>query len=190
MKPIPQISRLVIGVLSVVWLCSSSLAAEDTARPFNADRFMGKLHTELSQFDSSASGDTSQMQTRRAMARPQENFAFLSLKIAGYLAGILVLIVLFAWIAKKGGLAGSSKLGGTGSMDILEALPLGNAKSIALVRIMDAVYIVGQTQQSISLLDKIEGEKAVEIIASSKGGVSMAKFKDVFSNFMGKMKKS
>ena len=39
-------------------------------------------------------------------------------------------------------------------------------------------------------LDKIEGNKAVELIASTKGGTSIVQFKDMFNNFMGKIKKT
>jgi hypothetical protein len=55
---------------------------------------------------------------------------------------------------------------------------------------MDTVYLLGQTPTSIVLLEKIEGQKAIDLIASSKGGGgSVMQFKDVFNNFMGKNKK-
>jgi hypothetical protein len=50
--------------------------------------------------------------------------------------------------------------------------------------------LLSQTQSRIDVLDKVEGEKAVELIASSKGVVSISQFKDVFNSFMGKMKKN
>jgi flagellar biogenesis protein FliO len=75
-------------------------------------------------------------------------------------------------------------------MDTLEVLPLGPNRAIMLVRVMDRVYLLAQTQNSISVLDKVEGDKAVELIASSKGVVSISQFKDVFNSFMGKMKKN
>jgi len=74
-------------------------------------------------------------------------------------------------------------------MDILEALPLGQNKSVLLVRVTDRVYLLAQTQNQIAVLETITGEKAIELISSSKGVVSIMQFKDVFNNFMGKMKK-
>ena len=74
-------------------------------------------------------------------------------------------------------------------MDVLEALPLGQNRNIVLVRVVDKVYLIGQTQTSITVLETIEGQKALELISSTKGVVSMAQFKDVFNNFMGKFKK-
>ena len=74
-------------------------------------------------------------------------------------------------------------------MDILEALPLGQNRNVLLVRVTDKVYLLAQTQNQITVLDTITGEKALELISSSKGVVSIMQFKDVFNNFMGKMKK-
>jgi flagellar biogenesis protein FliO len=74
-------------------------------------------------------------------------------------------------------------------MDILEALPLGQNRNVMLVRVADRVYLLAQTANQISVLDTLTGEKALELISSSKGIVSISQFKDVFNTFMGKMKK-
>lgn len=74
-------------------------------------------------------------------------------------------------------------------MDVLEILPFGQNRTITMVRVMDAVYLLGQTPQSIVLLEKIEGQKAIDLIASSKGGSSIVQFKDAFNSFLSKMKK-
>jgi hypothetical protein len=39
------------------------------------------------------------------------------------------------------------------------------------------------------LLEKIEGQRAIDLIASSKGGSSITQFRDAFNNFIGKIKK-
>jgi flagellar biogenesis protein FliO len=54
---------------------------------------------------------------------------------------------------------------------------------------MDSVLILGQTPQSITLLEKIEGQKAIEAIASVKGQGTIVPFKDMVNSFLGKMKK-
>jgi len=101
---------------------------------------------------------------------------------------LIAAILALAWLTRKGGIAGGSKLGG-GSMDTLEVLPLGQNKSVLLVRVVDAVYVLAQTAGAITVLEKIEGQRALEIISSSKGLVSMTKFKDAFNQFVGKLKK-
>lgn len=118
-----------------------------------------------------------------------DNYLMITLRIIGYLVLLTLIIILVIWGMKRLGLTGTSRIGG-GSMDLLEALPIGQNRSLILVRVMDAVYVLAQTAQNITLLEKIEGDKAVELIASTKGGTSIVQFKDVFNNFIGKIKKS
>jgi flagellar protein FliO/FliZ len=119
----------------------------------------------------------------------QESLVLIILRITGFLVLVLLLIFLIAWGARKAGLAGGSKVGG-GSMDVLEALPLGQNRALLLVRVTDRVYLLGQSQSRIDMLETYESDKALEIISSTKGGVSMMQFKDVFGSFMGKLRKT
>jgi flagellar biosynthetic protein FliO len=116
------------------------------------------------------------------------NLGWLIVRLCFYFALIVGAIIFVTWGIKRLGLAGRSKIRG-GSMDVLEALPLGQNRNILLVRVTDKVYLLAQTQNQIAVLDTITGEKAIELISSSKGVVSIMQFKDVFNNFMGKMKK-
>jgi flagellar biosynthetic protein FliO len=120
--------------------------------------------------------------------KTKENWTLVSLRIGLYLFITIAAIFLVIWGIKRIGLAGRSKIGG-GSMDVLEALPLGQNKTMVLVRVVDKVYLIGQTQNSLDVLETIEGQKALELISSTKGVVSMAQFKDVFNNFMTKFRK-
>jgi len=120
--------------------------------------------------------------------KTKENWTLVSLRIALYLFITIAAIFMVIWGIKRIGLAGRSKIGG-GSMDVLEALPLGQNRNIVLVRVVDKVYLIGQTQNTMSVLETIEGQKALELISTTKGVVSMAQFKDVFNNFMGKIRK-
>jgi flagellar biosynthetic protein FliO len=124
----------------------------------------------------------------RITGKTSDNWTLVSLRIGLYLILTITAIFLVIWGIKRIGLAGRSKIGG-GSMDVLEALPLGQNRAIVLVRVVDKVYLIGQTQNQISVLETIEGQKALELISTTKGVVSMAQFKDVFNNFMGKFKK-
>jgi flagellar biosynthetic protein FliO len=122
--------------------------------------------------------------------RRQENYALVLLRIIGYLVVVTAVILAAAWGIRKIGVAGVSKVGGGSNMDTIEAIYFGQNRGAVLVRVGDVVYLLGHTPDNIVLLEKIEGEKAVELIASSKGGSTVMSFKDAFNNFMGKMKKS
>ena len=140
-----------------------------------------------------AAVDTSKVAGAAATSEPATkiekiNLGWLILRLCFYFALIIGAIIFVTWGIKRLGLAGRSKIRG-GSMDVLEALPLGQNKSVLLVRVTDRVYLLAQTQNQITVLDTITGEKAIELISSSKGVVSIMQFKDVFNNFMGKMKK-
>lgn len=118
-----------------------------------------------------------------------ENYSLVIFRVVFYLAVVIAVIFAVAWIVKKSGLTGSSRIGGGGAMDVLEILPFGQNRTITMIRVMDTVYLLGQTPQSIALLEKIEGQKAIDLIASSKGGSSIVQFKDAFNSFISKMKK-
>jgi flagellar biosynthetic protein FliO len=138
--------------------------------------------------DTGASKTATASNMNRFAGKTNENWVLVCLRIGLYLIITIAAIFLVIWGIKRVGFAGRSKIGG-GSMDVLEALPLGQNRNIVLVRVVDKVYLIGQTQNSITVLETIEGQKALELISTTKGVVSMAQFKDVFNNFMGKFKK-
>jgi flagellar biogenesis protein FliO len=117
------------------------------------------------------------------------NIVFTTLRIIGSLALIIALIFGVSWIIRKSGLTGTSRIGGGGSMDMMEVLPLGQHRNIVLFRVMDTVYLCSQTPSAIALLDKIEGQRAVDLLMSSKGSSTVVKFKDAFNQFVSRIKK-
>jgi flagellar biosynthetic protein FliO len=133
-------------------------------------------------------GDSAPATAGNVTVKATENWGIVVFRIFLYLGITIAAIFLVIWGIKRLGLVGRSKIGG-GSMDVLEALSLGANKSVVLVRVLDKVYLLGQTQNQISVLETIEGSKAIELISSTKGVVSIAQFKDVFGSFMGKFKK-
>ena len=126
--------------------------------------------------------------TAAAPKRTPVNVTLVILRIVGWLALFTLVFVGLAWGIKKLGLAGKSKLGGGGAMDLLEVLPLGQNRSVMLVRILDKVYAVGQTPQTINLLTAFDETTSVKLITSAKS-VSLTQFKDAFAHFMGKLQK-
>jgi flagellar biogenesis protein FliO len=128
--------------------------------------------------------------TGTVIGKESGNIAVVITKIILYLLVVIVLILVVSWLIKKIGVTGKIKNNGTGSMDLLEVLPLAQNRNISIVRIQDSVYILGIHQSSMILIEKIEGQKAIELISSSKGGTSVMQFKDALNTFVGKFKKT
>jgi flagellar biosynthetic protein FliO len=149
---------------------------------------ISKVQQALSETTAKTVTDSVHPQHAAAAKKESNHLGWVIARISFYLAIIIVVIMALSWGIKRFGLAGKSKASG-GTMDIIESLPLGQNRNIMLVRMSDKVYVIGQTPGRLSLIDTIEGEKAVELIASNKGGVTLTKFKDVFNSFIGKNKK-
>jgi flagellar biogenesis protein FliO len=110
-------------------------------------------------------------------------------RITVYLGIIITLILFIAWLLRQNALKTVVR-GGGGAMDVIETLPIGQNRMIFMVRVMDEIYLLSQTTVNIAVIEKISGQKALDIIASSKGGGAIIHFKDALNNFMGKIKKS
>jgi len=119
----------------------------------------------------------------------KDNYFIVLLKSMGFLVIVIIIIAGFLWLIKKTGLNRVGR-GASSTKDIIETLPTGQNKCIHLIRIMDIVYVIAQTPQNMTLIDTIEHQKAVELIASAKGGTSIVHFKDIFNKFLDKIKKA
>lgn len=135
-----------------------------------------------------AMGDTGLGAVPSAVQKPV-SIAFLLARILISLALLTAAVIGLLWILKKSGFSGTSRLGGGASMDVVEVLPLGQNRSIFLVRLTDKILVIAQTPHHTALLDTIEGPRAIEIIAGHAEGPAMAPFKDVFNTFIEKLKK-
>jgi len=149
---------------------------------FNIDEVRQQLEQQRTAADTTAA--------RPAVTRQRaEGWGVIMLRISGYLALVSVLILVVLWVMKKTGVAGTAARSIPASMDVLETLPLGQGRAIVLVRLLDSVLVLAQTAQNVTLVEKLDGQKALEVISSAKGGSSIVQFKDMFNTFMGKMKK-
>ncbi len=173
-------------VISVVCI-SLAYSQQRKTGDFDISKVQQAVKTGMADSISDVETGSGESVTRRGASG--DNYMLVTFRIIGYLVFLILVIVLVIWFIKRLGLSGTSKIGG-GSMDLLEALPVGQNRSIMLVRVMDAVYVLAQTAQNVTLLEKIEGDRAVELIATTKGGTSIMQFKDVFNNFIGKIKKT
>ena len=165
---------------------SQAYAQESKIGDFDINKVREAVKTGLNDTGTTKTDNPDQNNITRPI---RDSYMMVTFRIIGYLVLLTLIIVVGVWLIKRFGLSGSSRIGG-GSMDLLEALPVGQNRSIVLVRVMDTVLVLSQTSQSITLLEKIEGNEAVELIASTKGGTSILQFKDVFNNFIGKIKKT
>lgn len=177
----------ILSFFSVLILFTTVLTFSDDSE-FDA-KFSNLLGGYQSYDDTAfAAAGIDQPITSIPFAQP-ENYAVVILRMVGYLAVVMMVIFAVAWGIRKIGLAGTSKVGGGGSMDIIEVLSFGQNRNAVLIRVADTVYLLGQTPESMVLLEKIEGQKAIDLIASNKSGASVMNFKDAFNSFIGKMKK-
>jgi flagellar biosynthetic protein FliO len=170
----------------LVLVCYSSLPARGGEGAFDIGEMNQHAYRDMP-VDTAAGGGIGAA-TRETGEEPTGMITVI-LRTIGYLVLIIALIVGMLWGMRRLGMSGSSRVGG-GSMDLLEVLPVGQNRSIMLVRVVDAVLVLAQTAQHIAVVERIEGDKAVELIASSKGGTSMVPFKDMFNNFVNRVKKS
>lgn len=184
-----------LGVLFVFALAmmanGETNQARDTGRLSDRALFEKKLEYARNKADGNNDelfADSMLTGTSSPMRSESVGLGTLVVRIAGYLALVAVLILAIAWFLRKSGARGRSPVGG--ATDIVENVPIGQGRNVTLVRIQDTILVVGHTPHTVALLDRIEGQKAVELIAATKGGTSVEQFKDVFSTFVGKMKKS
>ncbi len=133
-------------------------------------------------------GNDTSVESSSVPVTHKESAAALLFRIMLYLGVVIVIIAATAWFVKRIGLK-NPHVGG-GSMDIVETLPVGQNRNLIMVRVGDEIYFLSQTPTTITLLDKISGQKALDIIASSKGGGTMLHFRDALNNFMGRIKRT
>jgi flagellar protein FliO/FliZ len=115
---------------------------------------------------------------------------FVVFRIMLSLAVIIALLVGATWLIKKYGLGRTSSIGTRGVMDVLEVLPLGQNRNVVLFKVQDKVYLCGQTAANLSLIDKIDGPEAASILSSARARPITGQFKEAFTQFVTKMKKS
>jgi flagellar biogenesis protein FliO len=162
--------------------------AQDSSASSTGSFDMNKLQQEINYAQGNSAASAVDSNGNRTAIR-RESIGTIVVRITMYLALLLLVVGGTLWVLRKTKVVGSSKIGG-GSMDVLEVLAIGQGRFITLVRVQDAIMVLASTGQNISLLDKIEGSKALEIIATTRGGTSIVQFKDAFQNFFGKTKKS
>lgn len=179
-------SKKILFVAAVmVFITGSNTSGEDAGSSGAGTGFdITILHNEL-QNSSMVEGDSGVVRENE-----KENPIAILIRILLYLVLVIVLISGIAWLFKRIGLQGTIKNNGPGSMDLLEVLPISQNRTITIIRILDAVYILGQSQGAMVLIDKVEGQKALELISTSKGGTAVTQFKDAINSFMDKFKKN
>ncbi len=186
-KKLTSISKSV--TVSIIYLCliilsvhaaDTTFALKNKNSGFDMEVLQSELNTDVVNENSTVENKQDE----------HGNIVSILMRIFFYLTIVVILIVVIAWVFKKIGLPGTVRNNRAGSMDLLEILPLSQNRNISMVRIADAVYVIGQSPQSMLLIEKIEGQKAIELISASKDGNAIIQFKDALNSFMGKFKKN
>jgi len=166
----------------VVFIILASYVHNGTAQVEGIGKFDISKVREAAIADDSGGGSLPEKTVER------ENVFSVIARIMFYLGVVVILIVIIALFFKKKARQGSRGAGG--AMDVIESLSIGANRMLVMVRVMDEIYLLSQTATAVVLIDKIGGQKALDMIASSKGGGTMIHFKDALNSFMGKMKKN
>ncbi len=178
--------RLCLGpgfVLAFILL--TGVSAQDNAPDKSAGESFdfSRLQKELQGY--TGSGETSGVVQQQAGQQQQDRSLIgVTIRLSIVMGIIIVLVFAVAWLLKRGGISGTHSKGG--SIDVLEAASLGPQRTVVLVRVLDTVYVLGQTQHTITLLEKLQDEKAMEVISSAREVTSLSRFKDVFNSFVAK----
>jgi len=180
--------QLVALFLLSILLCNSVVFAQQSKQSRDRQlrgkekRIMQEIRNAQALEDTRASDAIPEVEREEIQ---QENIFLVLLRIAGILVLIIALLFGGSWVLKKFKLTAGSR-GTSGAMEVIDSIPLGQNRALTMVRVDDTVYVLGNTASGITCIDTYQGDKALELISSTRGGVSMMKFKDALDNFLGK----
>lgn len=175
--------RLYAGLLFMLVFVTVASAQNDTPGTSSRGSFdFSRLQKELKGY--ADAGDTNAARQQDTLQQQNRSLLGVTIRLSIVLGIIIVLVFAIAWLIKRGGISGAHSKGG--SIDVLEAASLGPQRNVVLVRVLDTVYVLGQTQHTITLLEKLQDEKALEVISSAREVTSLSRFKDVFNSFVSK----
>ena len=80
---------------------------------------------------------------------------------------VVVLAIVFAAARLLGRASGQ---GGSAVLDVLARQALGRTASVAIVRVADRAYVLGVTENQITLLDDTDLAQMTEVIAAARPG--------------------
>ncbi|GEM_PF-3408499 len=104
-----------------------------------------------------------------------------------YIFGLLVVCGLLAvlwWVVRKYTGQGATLRRSHGNAHILETFSLNTRQSLYLVRLLDAVYVLGVSTERIELLDKITDPATVQRLSESdKPAAEQPRFASVLDKF-------
>ncbi len=138
--------------------------------------FADSLGFDMSELNAFTSDSITQGTTQSAVAESVSPI-FVLFRIIGSLALLSVVIIGVVGALKKTGIGGKFEQSQDSQLELLDELPTGPGTSVLLVRFGDKVHMLGQGTASLTPIDSVEGEKALEIIAESAGGKSVGTFR-------------
>jgi len=139
--------------------------------------------TDQIKADSSMVKDTSAVAEAKSEIAPMPEFGQMVLNLLGAFALVIFLIYGITYFMKKLSRQGKLVNNLDSGAKILDIFPLNNKQAVYIVSLFDEVYILGITEDSIHLIDKIEDkEKIAKIMeqASRKSNLSFSKILQAF----------
>ncbi len=100
----------------------------------------------------------------------------------------VVAVIYLSYVFSKFLAVGAGKVSGARYMRIVDRMPLGQDKMIAIVQVGDSYYLAGITSQNIQILKEIAGEELIEMGPPQNVAVlpQMASFKSTLEKHLGK----
>lgn len=83
---------------------------------------------------------------------------------------LVVLAIVFAAARLLGRASGH---GGSAALDVLARQALGRTASVAIVRVADRAYVLGVTENQITLLDDTDLTQITEVIAAARPAAAL-----------------
>ncbi|MGM0443360.1 MAG: flagellar biosynthetic protein FliO [Fibrobacterota bacterium] len=131
-----------------------------------------------------------------ASAVPRENerdevsVGVLVLRIFFSLTILTLLIILVLWGVKRSGLLNANTPGLTPSLEIMETITTGRrGQEVVLLRHEKEVFLMGQTEQHLTLLKSFDASESARIIADKRGNETVSAFQGSLNRFVASMKR-
>ncbi len=137
---------------------SEAATAESAAAPASMDPSVGQVGQQ-SEADAGNAEATAQAETSAAGAEPAavgtEGTTYLLARTIGGLGLVIGLIVLAYVAVRRYGPKYLRRQGAQTALRVLETLPMGEKRSIALIQVEDKRLLIGNTPQQITLLTQL-----------------------------------
>jgi len=118
------------------------------------------------------------MKTQATVSQPSAIHGSPLLQVSGALFGIIAVILIAAWLAKRFGLGG--KTAGARGLKVSASVSVGTRERVVVIDVEDARLVLGVTPNNINLLHKLPPAPAIGEDVNEKN----ADFQSVLKNLL------